>query len=99
MNPIGSMSRAISSRSSSTPTWLWTRATGTETTKGSGTSPRTSSIPSATLSPGTLSARSSQKRRTVGSIPHGSQPRSKRADASVRTPRRLEVRAIAMGAK
>ncbi len=72
---------------------------GTETTNGSGTSPRTSSIPSATRSPGTLSASNWQKRCTDGSIPHGSQPRSKRADASLRRPRRLEVRAMAMGEK
>ena len=99
MNPIGSIRRAISSRPSATPIWRCTRAIGTETTKGSGTSPRTSSMPSATRSPGTLSASSWQKRRTDGSIPQGSQPRSKRADASVRRPRRLDVRAIAMGAK
>ena len=99
MNPIGSISRAISSRPSSTPIWLCTRAMGTDTTKGSGTSPRTSSMPSATRSPGTLSASSSQNRRTAGSIPQGSTPRSKRAEASVRRPRRLDVRAIAIGAK
>ena len=93
------MRRAISAGPSATPIWRCTRAIGTETTNGSGTSPRTSSMPSATSSPGTLSASSWQKRRTDGSITHGSTPRSKRADASVRRPRRLDVRAIAMGVK
>jgi hypothetical protein len=32
-------------------------------------------------------------------MPHGSHPRSKRAEASVRSPRRLDVRAMAMGVK
>ncbi len=99
VNPIGSIRRAISTGPSATPIWLWTRASGTETTNGSGTSPRTSSMPSATWSPGTVSASSSQKRRTDGSITHGSTPRSKRAEASVRKPSRFDVRAITMGVK
>ena len=38
-------------------------------------------------------------RLTAASMPQGSQPRSKRAEASVRRPSRLEVRAMAMGVK
>ena len=90
VNPMGSISRAISSRPSSTPIWLCTRAMGTDTTKGSGTSPRTSSMPSATRSPGMLSASSSQNRRTAGSIPQGS-------TAALEAGRRLGAQAEALG--
>ena len=73
---------------------------GTLNANGSGTSPRTSSDAVARpASPGTLSASSWMKRLTEASMPHGSQPRSKRAEASVRSPSRLEVRAMAMGVK
>ena len=99
VKPIGSSSCATSSAPSSTPIWVCTRSTGTVTAKGSGTSPRTSSMPSATLKEGTLSASNWQNRHTAGSIPQGSQPRSKRAEASERSPSRLDVRAIAIGVK
>ena len=56
-------------------------------------------MPSQTVRPGMLSARSWLKRLTAASIPQGSQPRSKRAEASVRRPSRLDVRAMAMGVK
>ena len=93
------MRRAISAGPSATPIWLCTRAIGTSMTKGSGTSARTSSMPSATVRPGMLSPSSWQNRRTDGSMAQGSTPRSKRADASVRRPSRLEVRAMAIGVK
>ena len=94
------MRRAISTGPSATPIWLCTRAIGTEMTNGSGTSPRTSSMPSATVSPGTLSASSWQKRRTDGlDHPRVDRRARKRAEASVRRPRRLEVRAMAIGVK
>ena len=99
VKPSGPISSVMRSPLSSTPIWLCTRATGTRTTKGSGTWPRTSSRPSATSRSGTLSPSSWQKRATEVSIPQGSQPRSKRADASVRRPSRLEVRAMAIGVK
>ena len=72
---------------------------GTSSVKGSGTSPLMSRVPSATARSGTLSASNWLKRWTEASMPQGSVPRSKRADASVRKPRRFEVRAMAIGVK
>ena len=99
LNPMGSRSPAMSPGVSGTPIWRWTRAMGTSSSNGSGTDPRRSRMPSQTPRAGTLSPRSWAKRRMEASIPQGSQPRSKRAEASVRRPRRLEVRAMAMGVK
>ncbi len=99
VNPMGSSSAAICSPVNGTPTCRRTRAIGTARVNGSGTAPRMSMMPSRTVRPGTLSARSWLKRLTAASMPQGSHPRSKRAEASVRRPSRLEVRAMAMGVK
>ena len=72
---------------------------GTSISNGTGTSPATVSVPWSTWSPGVLSPTSWQKRLTAAPIMPGSHPRSKRAEASLRKPRRLEVRAITIGVK
>ena len=77
----------------------WPRgcAASTRTTAGSVSWPRTSSGSPRTLRPGELCASSSTTRRAATSQREWSQPRSKRADASVRSRWRFALRATAIG--
>ena len=72
----------------------------TSSSTGPGTSPTTSIVPAATrIDAPAVSANRSMNRDAARSIPAGSQPRSKRAEASVRSTSRVEVLAMAMGSK
>lgn len=68
--------------------------------EATGDIPSSSMTPAATVTEGPATAASSwQNRSAARSMPLGSQPRSNRADASVRRFRRLDVRAMAIGTK
>ena len=92
---MGSSSSRISAASISVPRMPFTRAVRTRTVGGTGSSPRTSTVPVATR--WTAGPRSSMKRSCASSMISGSQPFSNRAEASLRTPSRRDDLAIAIG--
>ncbi|NDD98515.1 MAG: hypothetical protein EBZ93_13680 [Actinobacteria bacterium] len=87
--PSGAMSDTISWALNCVPNRAPTRFARTSMTTGLGRcSVRASTAPSCTTRSGHVSRSSSMKRDTEASMPYGSIPRSKRAEASLRKPLR-----------
>ena len=91
--PMGSSSGGRSSAVSDVPMMrlTWLMRTVHERSRGGSDSARASTAPAWTTRSGHVSASSSTKRATDVSICHGSTPRSLRADASERRPRRAAL--------
>ena len=95
-NPIGSSSSTIFSFASSVPSVAFTRSTRTRTGRLGRSLPLAITVPGARLAVPTCAANSAKRSSAISAI-SGSTPRSKRAEASLRNPKRREVRLIVIG--